>query len=98
MYLPLHAGADFNGTQPFEITMPAQTTAAGGSIPIFDDEINEGAQEFVVVLEVVSVTTNPVTYSVCVLKGPKLSSNRGFIFAKKLCKLLCNVFSHKCTI
>jgi len=36
--------------------------------------------------------------SVCVLKGPKLSSNIGFIFAKKLCKLLYNVFLHKCTI
>jgi len=63
MYLPLHAGADFNDTQPFEITIPAQTTAAGGGIHITDDEINEGAQEFVVVLEVASVTTNPVDFS-----------------------------------
>ena len=63
MYLPLHAGADFNDTQPFEITVLAQTTATDGNIPIFDDEINEGAQEFVVVLEVASVTTNPVDYS-----------------------------------
>ena len=63
MYLPLHAGADFNDTEPFEITIEAETTAASGSIPIFDDEINEGAQEFVVVLEVASVTTNPVDFS-----------------------------------
>jgi len=63
MYLPLHAGADFNNTQPFEITIPARTTAAGGSIDITNDEINEGAQEFVVVLEVASVTTNPVDFS-----------------------------------
>ena len=61
--MPLHAGADFSDTQPFEITIPAGTTVAGGSIPIFDEEINEGAQEFVVVLEVASVTTNPVDYS-----------------------------------
>ena len=63
MYLPLHAGADFNDTQPFEITVLAQTTATDGNIPIFDDEINEGAQEFVVVLEVASVTTNPVNFT-----------------------------------
>ena len=30
----------------------AHTTAADGDIHIFDDEINEGTQEFVVVLEV----------------------------------------------
>jgi len=54
---------DFNDTQPFEITIPALTTAADGDIPIFDDEINEGAQEFVVVLEVARVTTNPVDFS-----------------------------------
>ena len=63
MYLPLHAGADFNDTQPFEIIIPVQTVAASGNIPIFDDEINEGAQEFVVVLEVASVTTNPVNFT-----------------------------------
>jgi len=63
MYLPLHAGADFNDTRPFEITIPAQTTAAGGSIPIVDDEINEGVEEFVVILEVASVTTNPVNFT-----------------------------------
>jgi len=63
MYLPLHAGADFNYTQPFEITIPAQTERASGSIHITDDEINEDRQEFVVVLEVASVTTNPVDFT-----------------------------------
>ena len=62
MYLPVHAGADFNDT-PFEITILAHTTAADGDIHIFDDEINEGTQEFVVVLEVASNTTNPVDFS-----------------------------------
>ena len=62
MYLPVHAGADFNDT-PFEITILAHTTAADGDIHIFDDEINEGTQEFVVVLEVASVTTNPVNFT-----------------------------------
>ena len=35
-------------------------TAISGDIPIDNDEINEGAEEFVVVLEVASNTTNPV--------------------------------------
>ena len=63
MYLSVHAGMDFNDTQPFEVTIPAGTTAIRADIPIVDDDINEGAEEFVVVAEVASVTTNPVDFS-----------------------------------
>ena len=51
---------DFNDTQPFEVTMAAGTTVVTANIPIFDDEINEVEEEFVVVLEVVINTTNSV--------------------------------------
>ena len=54
----LHAGMDFNDTQPFNITMEAETTVVSAEIPILNDEINEAEEEFVVVLEVVSDTTN----------------------------------------
>jgi len=63
MHLPLHVGMDFNDIQPFEVTMPAGTTVIRADIPIVDDDINEGAEEFVVVLEVASVTTNPVDFT-----------------------------------
>ena len=63
VYLPIHAGTDFNDTQPFEVTIPAGTAAIMADIPIVDDDINEGTEEFVVVLEVASVTTNPVDFS-----------------------------------
>ena len=63
MYLSFHAGMDFNDTQPFEVTMAAGTTVVTADIPIVDDEINEAEEEFVVVLEVVSNTTNPVEFT-----------------------------------
>jgi len=63
MYLSLHAGMDFNDTQPFEVTIAAGTTVVMASIPIADDDINERAEAFVVVLEAVSNTTNPVDFS-----------------------------------
>ena len=91
MYLPLHAGADFNDTQPFEIIIPARTTAAGGGIHITDDEINEGAQEFVVVLEVASNTTNPVDFS-----GPtQIQTTVCRIPANdRKCHLKCSTYCH----
>ena len=63
MYLSFHAGMDFNDTQPFEVTMAAGTTVVTADIPIVDDEINEAEEYFVVVLEVVSNTTNPVEFT-----------------------------------
>ena len=48
---------DFNDTQPFNVTMEAETTVVSAEIPILNDEINEAEEEFVVVLEVVSDTT-----------------------------------------
>lgn len=63
IYFPLYAGMDFNDTQPFEVTIPAGMTTISGDIPIVDDEINEGTEEFVVVLEVASVTTNSVDFT-----------------------------------
>ena len=62
-YLSLHAGMDFNDTQPFEVTMAAGTTVVSAEIPIFNDEINEAEEKFIVVLEVVSNTTNPVVFT-----------------------------------
>jgi len=50
---------DFNDT-PVEVTMAAGTTVVTADIPIVDDEINEAEEYFVVVLEVVSNTTNSV--------------------------------------
>ena len=61
-YFSLHAGTDFNGT-PFEVTMRAGTTVVTAEIPIVDDEISEAEEVFVVVLEVVSNTTNPVNFT-----------------------------------
>ena len=61
-YLSLHAGMDFNGTQ-FEVTIEAGNTSVTADIPIVDDDINEAEEEFVVVLEVVSNTTNPVEFT-----------------------------------
>ena len=63
MHLSLNAGMDFNDTQPFEVTMAAGTEVVTAVIPIVDDEINEAAEDFVVVLEVVSNTTNPVEFT-----------------------------------
>ena len=54
---------DFNDTQPFNITMEAETTVVSAEIPILNDEINEAEEEFVVVLEVVSNTTNSVEFT-----------------------------------
>ena len=57
---------DFNDTQPFEVTMAAginQSEVVTANIPILDDEINEAEEEFVVVLEVVSNTTNSVEFT-----------------------------------
>ena len=42
--------------------MAAGTTSVSADIPIFDDDIPEGVEEFVVVLEVVSNTTNPINF------------------------------------
>ena len=53
---------DFNGT-PFEVTMRAGTTVVTADISIDDDEINEAEEEFVIVLEVVSNTTNSVEFT-----------------------------------
>jgi len=53
---------DFNDT-PFEVKMTAGTTVVAANISIIDDEINEAEEEFVVVLEVVSNTTNPVEFT-----------------------------------
>jgi len=64
MYLSLHAGMDFNDTQPFNVTMEAGTEAVTADIPIVDDEINEATEDFVVVLDVASNTTNPVTFTI----------------------------------
>jgi len=58
----LHAGMDFNDT-PFEVTMEAGNTLVTAGIPIVDDEINEAEEVFVVVMEVVSNTTNPVEFT-----------------------------------
>ena len=63
VYLYLPIGMDFNDTQPFEVTMAAGTTVVTADIPIVDDEINEAEEEFVVVMEVVSNTTNPVEFT-----------------------------------
>ena len=54
---------DFNDTQPFEVTMVAGTTVVTADIPIVNDEINEAEECFVVILEVVSNTTNPVDFT-----------------------------------
>ena len=59
----LHVGMDFNDTQPF-VTMTAGTEAVTADIGIVDDEINEAEEDFVVVLEVVSNTTNPVEFTI----------------------------------
>jgi len=61
-YLYLPTGMDFNDT-PFVVTMAAGTTVVTADIPIVDDEINEAEEVFVVVLEVVSNTTNPVEFT-----------------------------------
>ena len=61
-HFSLHAGMDFNGT-PFEVTMRAGTTVVTADIPIVDDEISETEEVFVVVLEVVSNTTNPADFT-----------------------------------
>jgi len=53
---------DFNDT-PIEVTMAAGSSVVTADIPIVDDEINEAEEEFVVVLEVVSNTTNPVVFT-----------------------------------
>jgi len=42
--------------------MAAGYSEVTADIPIFDDEINEAAEDFVVVLEVVN-TTNPVEFT-----------------------------------
>jgi len=42
--------------------MAAGTTVVTADIPIVDDEINEAEEEFVVVMEVVSNTTNSVEF------------------------------------
>ena len=49
--------------QPFEVTMAAGTEAVRAQIPIVDDEINEAAEDFVVVLGIASDTTNPVQFT-----------------------------------
>ena len=64
MHLSLHAGKDFNETPPFEVTMRAGTEVVTASIPIVNDEINEAAEDFVVVLGVTNDTTNRVEYTI----------------------------------
>ena len=44
--------------------MAAGTEAVLADIPIVDDEINEAVEDFVVVLEVASNTTNPVEFTI----------------------------------
>ena len=60
--MSLHAGMDFNNTGPFDVTMAAGSTVVTADIPIFDDETNEAAEDFVVVLDVVN-STNPVDFT-----------------------------------
>jgi len=43
--------------------MRAGTTVVTADIPIVDDEISEAEEVFVVVLEIVSNTTNPVEFT-----------------------------------
>jgi len=62
VYLYLPTGMDFNDT-PFVVTMAAGTTVVTAGIPIVDDEINEAEEVFVVVLEVVSDTTNRMEFT-----------------------------------
>jgi len=62
VYLYLPTGMDFNDT-PFEVTIEAGNTLVAAGILIVDDEINEAEEVFVVVLEVVSDTTNPVEFT-----------------------------------
>ena len=54
---------DFNDTQPFEVTLAAGHEVVTADIPIVDDEINEAEEVFVVVLEVVSNTTNRMEFT-----------------------------------
>ena len=54
---------DFNDTQLFEVTMTAGNEAVLATIPIVDDEINEAEEEFVVVLGVNGMFTNPVVFT-----------------------------------
>ena len=54
---------DFNDTQPFQVTMAAGNEAVTANITIVDDEINEVEEEFIVVLEIASDTTNPVVFT-----------------------------------
>ena len=63
MYLLLHAGEDFNDTEPFEVTIPAGMTAISASIPIVNDDINEAEEIFLVVLEVASNITNEIDFT-----------------------------------
>jgi len=51
---------DFNNTGPFEVTMAAGSTVVTADIPIFDDEINEAAEDFVVVWRLL---TAPIQWS-----------------------------------
>ena len=79
---------DFNNTQPFEVTMAAGTEAVTADIPIFDDEINEAAEDFVVVLEVVN-TTNPVEFTTQTTVCRIPQSDRKCHIAKTTCHILC---------
>ena len=62
VYLYLPTGMDFNDT-PFVVTMAAGNTSVAANVFIVDDEINEAEEVFVVVLEVVSNTTNLVEFT-----------------------------------
>jgi len=53
---------DFNDTR-LNFTVGAGTMVVTADIPIVDDEINEAEEDFVVILEVPSDTTNSVEFT-----------------------------------
>ena len=68
--------------------MAAGTEVVTADIPIFDDEINEAAEDFVVVLEVVN-TTNPVEFTTQTTVCNIPQSDRKCHIAKTTCHILC---------
>ena len=63
IHLYLHAGMDFNDTV-IVTEVPVAQTQLMQSIQIFDDEINEGREVFIVSLEVVGNISNAVEYRI----------------------------------
>ena len=75
--------------------MAAGTEVVTADIPIFDDEINEAAEDFVVVLEVVNIT-NPVEFTTQTTVCRIPQSDRKCHIAKTTCRILflnCLVYS-----